>query len=116
MKSLRKILLGIASFSLLTAQETSPPAFLEAFPYDGGVELYWVQTFSFGDLLLDECFISCASAANQMTVVNDTSICGDCSGGWFRYEDGTPAECGTGMYPCDDGGDCLLYTSDAADE
>ena len=105
MKSLRKILLGIASFSLLTAQETSPPAFLEAFPYDGGVELYWVQTFSFGDVLLDECFISCASAANQMTVVNDTSICGDCSGGWFRYEDGTPAECGTGMYPCDDGGD-----------
>ena len=105
MNSLRKILLGIASFSLLTAQETSPPAFLEAFPYDGGVELYWVQTFSFGDVLLDQCFISCASAANQMTVVNDTSICGDCSGGWFRYEDGTPAECGTGMYPCDDGGD-----------
>ena len=36
MKSLEKILLGIASFSLLTAQELSPPAFLEAFPYDGG--------------------------------------------------------------------------------
>ena len=53
MKSLEKILLGIASFSLLTAQELSPPAFLEAFPYDGGVELYWVQTFSFGDVLLE---------------------------------------------------------------
>ena len=38
MKSLEKILLGIASFSLLTAQELSPPAFLEAFPYDGGVD------------------------------------------------------------------------------
>ena len=79
MKSLEKILLGIASFSLLTAQELSPPAFLEAFPYDGGVELYWVQTSSYGDVLFDECFVSCASAAEQMTVVNDTSICFNCS-------------------------------------
>ena len=105
MKSLEKILLGIASFSLLTAQELSPPAFLEAFPYDGGVELYWVQTSSYGDVLFDECFASCASAAEQMTVVNDTSICVNCSGGWFRDEDGTPVDCGRGMYPCDDGGD-----------
>ena len=105
MKSLRKILFSIASFSLSIAQELCPPAFLETFAYDGQVELYWAQTFSYGDVLFDECFSSCASAAEQMTVVNDTSTCGDCSGGWFRYEDGTLADCGTGMYPCDDGGD-----------
>ena len=68
-------------------------------------ELYWAQNYSYGDVLFDECFSSCATAAEQMMVVNDTSICSDCSGGWFRYEDGTPADCGTGMYPCDDGGD-----------
>ena len=91
MKPLRKILFCLASFSILTAQELCPPAFLEAYSYDGQVELYWAQTFSYGDVLFDECFSSCASAAEQMTVVNDTSICSDCSGGWFRYEDGTPA-------------------------
>ena len=105
MKSLRKILFSLAYLSILSGQELCPPAFLEAYSYDGKVELYWAQTFSFGDVLFDECFSSCASAAEQMTVVNDTSICSDCSGGWFRYEDGTPADCGTGMYPCDDGGD-----------
>ena len=105
MKSLRKILFSLASFSLSIAQELCPPAFLETYSYDGQVELYWAQTFSYGDVLFDECFSSCASAAQQMTVVNDTSTCGDCSGGWFRYEDGTLADCGTGMYPCDDGGD-----------
>ena len=97
MKSLRKILFSLASLSLSIAQELSPPAFLEAFPYDGGVELYWVQTSSYGDVLFDECFVSCASAAEQMTVVNDTSICGNCSGGWFRDDDGTPIDCGRGM-------------------
>ena len=84
MKPLRKILFCLASFSLLTAQELCPPAFLEAYSYDGQVELYWAQTFSYGDVLFDECFSSCASAAEQMTVVNDTSICSDCSGGWFQ--------------------------------
>ena len=105
MMPLRKILLGLASFSFLTAQELCPPAFLEAYPYDAGVELYWGQTVSYGDVLFDECFASCASSAQQMMVVNDTSSCGDCSGGWFRDEDGVPVDCGRGMYPCDDGGD-----------
>ena len=84
MKPLRKILSCLASFSLLTAQELCPPAFLEAYSYDGHVELYWAQNYSYGDVLFDECFSSCANAAEQMTVVNDTSICSDCSGGWFR--------------------------------
>ena len=39
-----------------------------------------------------------------MTVAHVDSSCGACSGGWFRFSDGSEADCGEGMYPCQDGG------------
>ncbi len=105
MKSLKHLFIGLTIFSTLFAQDLCPPAFVESYFYDQKIDLSWVQTSSYGDVLFEECFASCSTASEQMTVINDTSLCGACSGGWFRYSDGTAADCGEGMYPCDDGGD-----------
>ena len=92
MKSLNHLLIGLVTFSTLHAQDLCPPAYVEAYFYDQKIDLQWSQTSSYGDVLFDECFASCSTAIEQMTVVHDTSLCGECSGGWFRYSDGTAAD------------------------
>tara|TARA_A100001011_G_scaffold363133_1_gene412808 strand:- start:621 stop:2687 length:2067 start_codon:yes stop_codon:yes gene_type:complete len=101
---IKKLLIGVSILPMLSGQNLCPPAFLETYSYDQKVDLYWEQTSSYGDVLFNECFASCSTASEQMMVVNDTSLCGNCSGGWFRYDDGSDADCGAGMYPCTDGG------------
>ena len=112
-KSLNQIFIAVFTFSVLVAQDLCPPAYVDASFYDQKIDLDWVQTSSFGDVLFDECFLSCSTAIEEMTIVHDSTICGDCSGGWFRYSDGTAADCGSGMYSCDDGGvdDFSAYAS-----
>ena len=105
MRHIRQFIIALSLFAIISAQDLCPPAFLETYAYDEKVELYWVQTSSYGDVLFDECFSSCTTAAEQMMIVNDTSFCSDCTGGWFRDDEGTTVECGSGMYPCSDGGD-----------
>lgn len=90
--------------SIIPAQELCPPIFAEAIFYDEKIDLTWMQSNNFGELLYDECFTNCSTAIEAMTVVHVDS-CGACSGGWFRYSDGTYADCGEGMWPCDDGGE-----------
>ncbi len=105
MKMLKKLTFFIVILPSLHSQELCPPAYLETEFFDQKVDLYWTQTSSYGDVIFDECFSSCSTASDQMTIINDTTLCGECSGGWFRYSDGTDADCGSGMYPCDDGGE-----------
>jgi len=105
MKTLKYYCIGIITITTLFAQDLCPPSNVEAYFYDEKIELSWLQTDSYGDVLFDECFLSCSLAVEAMEVVHDTTICGECSGGWFRYSDGTDADCGSGMYPCDDGGE-----------
>jgi hypothetical protein len=89
--------------SNLYSQDLCPPIFTEAIFYDEKIELSWMQSNDFGDLLYDECFSDCSTAIDAMTIIHVDS-CGACSGGWFRYSDGTNADCGEGMWPCEDGG------------
>ena len=104
MKSLKLYSLGLIMSSALMSQDLCPPAFVDALFYDEKIELSWTQTSSLGTVLFDECFASCSLAIETMDVVHDSTICGQCSGGWFRYSDGSAADCGSGMYPCEDGG------------
>ena len=105
MKSLKTFIFGISLLSITLAQELCPPTLAGALFYDEKIELYWDQTTDWGDLLFDECFASCSLASQAMTVVHVDTSCGACSGGWFRYSDGSANDCGEGMYPCQDGGD-----------
>ena len=104
MKSLKLYFLGLITSSALISQDLCPPAFVDALFYSEKIELSWVQSSSYGDVLFDECFSSCSLAVEAMQVVHVDTSCGACSGGWFRYSDGTEADCGEGMYPCEDGG------------
>ena len=104
MKSLKLYFLGLIMSSALMSQDLCPPAFVDALFYNEKIELSWAQTTSLGTVLFDECFASCSLAIEAMDVVHDSTICGQCSGGWFRYSDGTAVDCGSGMYPCEDGG------------
>ena len=104
-KLIKTFLLGSIVCSITFAQELCPPALVDALFYDEKIELSWDQTTAWGDLLFEECFVSCSLASQAMTVVHVDSSCGACSGGWFRYSDGTANDCGSGMYPCQDGGD-----------
>ena len=103
MKTLNKFFISAILLVSLGAQELCPPENLETFFYDQKIDLSWNQSASYGDVIFNECFLSCSTAVEQMTVVHDTTLCGECSGGWFRFSDGTPADCGSGMYPCEDG-------------
>ena len=103
MKTLNGFFISAIFLVSLSAQELCPPENLETFFYDQKIDLSWSQSASYGDVIFDECFLSCSTAVEQMTVVHDTTMCGECSGGWFRFSDGTPADCGSGMYPCEDG-------------
>ncbi len=103
MKTLNGFFISAIFLISLSAQELCPPENLETFFYDQKIDLSWSQSASYGDVIFDECFLSCSTAVEQMTVVHDTTLCGECSGGWFRFSDGTPADCGSGMYPCEDG-------------
>ena len=100
----KTIFINLIVIAYVSAQDLCPPALLNTLFYDEKIELDWVQTSSYGDVLFDECFAVCSTATENFEIVNVDS-CGACSGGWFRYSDGTVADCGTGMFPCDDGGD-----------
>ena len=104
-KSLINILFPFLTLYILNGQDLCPPEHVESAFYDEKIDLYWMLSDSYGDLVFDECFLSCSLAVEEMEVVHDSTICGECSGGWFRYSDGTAADCGSGMYPCDDGED-----------
>ena len=91
-------------FFKIFSQDLCKPMFAEAIFYDEKIELSWMRSTSFGDNLYDECFSSCSTAAQALTIIHADTGCGACSGGWFRYSDGTDADCGSGMWPCDDGG------------
>ena len=104
MKFYNIFFLSFLSIVKLYSQNLCPPVFTEAIFYDEKIELSWMRSTSFGDNLYDECFSSCSTAIEQLTIVH-TDSCGACSGGWFRYSDGTAADCGSGMWPCEDGGD-----------
>ena len=104
MNILKTIIVNLIVIAYVSAQDLCPPALLNTLFYDEKVELDWVQMSSYGDVLFDECFAVCSTATENFEIVNVDS-CGACSGGWFRYSDGTVADCGTGMFPCDDGGD-----------
>ncbi len=112
-KSLTNIFSLLLILSITEGQDLCPPQHLETAFYDEKIDLYWMLSDSYGDVVFDECFLSCSLAIEAMEVVHDNTICGECSGGWFRYSDGTPADCGSGMYPCDDGGmdDFSAYAS-----
>ena len=97
MKTLNKFFISAILLVSLGAQELCPPENLETFFYDQKIDLSWNQSASYGDVIFNECFLSCSTAVEQMTVVHDTTLCGECSGGWFRFSDGTPADCGSGM-------------------
>jgi len=103
MKFYNIFFLGFMFIARLSSQDLCPPIFTEAIFYDEKIELSWMNSTSFGDNLYDECFSSCTTAIEQLTIVH-TDSCGACSGGWFRYSDGTAADCGSGMWPCEDGG------------
>ena len=103
-KSLRAFGLCTFFLSITLSQDLCPPALVDALFYDEKIELSWDQTTSWGDLLYEQCFASCSLASEAMTVVHVDSMCGACSGGWFRFSDGSEADCGEGMYPCQDGG------------
>ena len=103
MKVFFLIIINFLLFSKPYSQELCPPIYTEAIFYDQKIELSWIQSTDFGDVLYDECFLSCSTAIEALTIVNVDS-CGACSGGWFRYSDGSEADCGSGMWPCDDGG------------
>ena len=87
---------------LSVSQSLCPPAYLDAYFFNEEVFLSWVQTEDFGDVLYDKCFPVCSLAIGEMEIVNDVD---PGTGGWFRYSDSTTIDCGTGMFPCDDGGD-----------
>ena len=103
-KSFKTFIFSTVFLSLSTSQELCPPALVDALFYDEKIELSWDQTTSWGDLLYEQCFSSCSLASEAMTVAHVDSSCGACSGGWFRFSDGSEADCGEGMYPCQDGG------------
>ena len=103
-KLIHTFILSTVFLSLTTAQELCPPALVDALFFDEKIELSWDQTTSWGDLIYQQCFASCSLASEAMTVAHVDSSCGACSGGWFRFSDGSAADCGEGMYPCQDGG------------
>ena len=103
-KLIKLFYLGILFTTVSFTQDLCPPGFLDALFFDEKVELDWVQTSSYGDVLFEECFAVCSTATEAFEIVNVDS-CGACSGGWFRYLDGTAADCGSGMFPCEDGED-----------
>ena len=103
-KSIKTFIFGISLLSITLAQELCSPTLAGTLFYNEKIELYWDQTTNWGDLLFDECFASCSLASEAMTVAHVDTSCGACSGGWFRYSDGTANDCGTGMFPCQDGG------------
>jgi len=86
------------------AQTLCPPAFLVADAGNAEVNLSWTppDTAYYGDVLLSECFSDCDSAITVFTVAHTVD---NASGGWFRSSSGDTSSCGTGMIPCNDGGD-----------
>ena len=77
MKSIKYYLIGLISISTLFGQELCPASNVEAYFYDEKIELSWLQTDSYGDVLFDECFLSCSLAVEAMEVVHDSTSCGD---------------------------------------
>jgi hypothetical protein len=105
LKFLSRLYFFIFLSANILAQDLCPPAYLDATFSDKKIDLSWWQNNSFGDLLFNECFLNCSTAVEMMIIVHDSTICGSCSGGWFRGSDGVEGTCATGMYPCNDGDD-----------
>ncbi len=88
--------------SCLSAQDLCSPSQLETVFYDQRVDLSWNQGSNYGEALFSQCFLTCEGASTAMEVVHDEA---SVSGGWFRVSDGSSTNCGSGMYPCEPGGD-----------
>ena len=56
MNILKTIIFNLIVIAYVSAQDLCPPALLNTLFYDEKVELDWVQTSSYGDVLFDECF------------------------------------------------------------
>ena len=88
--------------SCLSAQDLCSPSQLETVFYDQRVDLSWNQGSNYGEALFSQCFLTCEGASTAMEVVHDEA---SVSGAWFRVSDGSSTNCGSGMYPCEPGGD-----------
>ena len=104
MKSLKTFIVSIFCLSVTLSQELCPPALVNALFYNEKIELSWDQTTSWGSCFMNSVLLLVHWPPQAMTVVHVDSSCGACSGGWFRYSDGTANDCGSGMFPCSDGG------------
>ena len=99
-KSLKFFFISLILTSLSFSQSLCPPEYVETYFFDQEVYLEWEPTSDFGDILSVNCFPSCSTAATTMTIDHAVD---NGTGGWFRYSDSTAADCGSGMYPCNDG-------------
>ena len=102
MQPIKLLTVSLLLCTTIFGQELCPPTFVDAYFFDEEVLLDWHQIFDYGDLLYGECFSSCSLAINAMVIdhVDDNS-----QGGWFRNTVGDTIDCGSGMFPCEDGGD-----------
>ena len=102
MQPIKLLTVSLLLCTTIFGQELCPPAFVDAYFFDEEVLLDWHQIFDYGDLLYGECFSSCSLAINAMVIdhVDDNG-----QGGWFRNTVGDTIDCGSGMFPCEDGGD-----------
>ena len=102
MQPIKLLIVSLLLCTTIFGQELCPPAFVDAYFFDEQVLLDWHQTSFYGNLLYDECFSACSLAINAMVIdhVDDNG-----QGGWFRGTTGDTIDCGSGMFPCEDGGD-----------
>ena len=70
MKLLKHYFIGLISIATLFGQDLCPPAHVEAYFYDEKIELSWLQTDSYGDVLFDECFLSCSLAVEALSLIH----------------------------------------------
>ena len=100
MQPIKLLTVSLLLCTTIFGQELCPPTFVDAYFFDEEVLLDWHQIFDYGDLLYDECFSACSLAISAMVIdhVDDNS-----QGGWFRNTVGDTIDCGSGMFPCEDG-------------
>ena len=103
MKITKAIFINCVLFSFISGQNLCPPGYLNTLFYDEQVNLFWdvPDTANYGDLFFDECFEACSTASSAMDILWAVD---DSSGGWFRNSAGDAIDCGSGMFPCSDGG------------
>ena len=103
-KPIKYLVFFVFTFTVGFSQTLCPPAFLVANSGNTEIDLSWTppDTAYYGDILVAECFSDCDSAINAFNIEH---VVDNNSGGWFRYSDGEPIDCGGGMLGCVDGGD-----------